>query len=75
VAAARRIRSLLGAYEEKRDLIALGAYAKGSEPGVDQAIAAVPEIERYLQQDSQTLAAFEQSVADLAKLADRHRAR
>jgi ATP synthase in type III secretion protein N len=73
--AARRVRSLLGAYEEKRDLIALGAYAKGSDPRVDQAIAAVPEIERYLQQDAQALAAFEQSVAELLKLSERHKPR
>ena len=37
--AARRLRSLLGAYEQKRDLIALGAYARGADPLVDQAIA------------------------------------
>jgi ATP synthase in type III secretion protein N len=75
LAAARRVRSLLGAYEDKRDLIALGAYARGSEPRVDQAIAALPEIERLLQQDSQTLVAFDQSVAELGKLAERHKSR
>jgi FliI/YscN family ATPase len=51
-AAAQRARSLLSAYEEKRDLIALGAYAKGSDPRLDQAIAAWPELERFLRQDA-----------------------
>jgi FliI/YscN family ATPase len=75
VAAARRVRALLGAYEEKRDLIALGAYAKGSEPRTDQAIAAVPEIERFLQQDARTLVSFEQAESELGKIAERHRGR
>jgi FliI/YscN family ATPase len=49
---AQRARALLAAYEEKRDLIALGAYAKGSDPRLDQAIAASPELERFLRQDA-----------------------
>ena len=48
---AQRARGLLAAYEEKRDLIALGAYAKGSDPRLDQAIAASPELERFLRQE------------------------
>ncbi|MBK7580007.1 MAG: FliI/YscN family ATPase [Myxococcales bacterium] len=51
--AARKVRALVGVYEDKRDLITLGAYAKGSDPRVDRAIAALPEIERFLCQDSQ----------------------
>ena len=31
---------MLASYEEKRDLITLGAYAKGSDPRVDRAISA-----------------------------------
>jgi FliI/YscN family ATPase len=75
LAHARRVRALLGFYEEKRDLITLGAYAKGSEPRVDQAIAAMPEIERFLQQDTRARPSFEQTQAELAKIAERHRAR
>jgi flagellar biosynthesis/type III secretory pathway ATPase len=75
LAGARRVRALLGAYEEKRDLITLGAYAKGSEPRVDQAIAALGDVERFLQQDAKSSVPFEQTVGELGKIAERHRAR
>jgi type III secretion protein N (ATPase) len=49
--AARRLRTLLAAYESKRDLITLGAYTKGSDRTVDDAIARLPRIEEFLSQD------------------------
>ena len=73
VAAARKLRSLVAAYEEKRDLIALGAYSKGSDPRVDQAVLALPEIERFLQQSSADLVPYEQTVASLKSLSARYR--
>lgn len=72
VQAADRVRSLIGAYEEKRDLIALGAYAKGSSPRVDQAIGAQPELERFLCQGPEELCPFDGTVERLRGLAQRH---
>ncbi len=37
----RRFRQLNSAYAQNRDLITIGAYAKGSDPRVDEAIAAL----------------------------------
>jgi ATP synthase in type III secretion protein N len=48
--AAQRLRALLGAYEEKRDLVTLGAYEAGADPRLDRAIRAMPELERFLSQ-------------------------
>jgi ATP synthase in type III secretion protein N len=73
LAAARKLRSLVAAYEEKRDLIALGAYSKGSDPRVDQALFALPEIERFLQQSAADLAPFEHAIAALKALSARYR--
>ena len=70
VAAARGVRSLVAAYEEKRDLISLGAYAKGSEPRVDEAIAALPSIERYLVQPPDEVSTLEDAVRGLVSLGD-----
>jgi flagellar biosynthesis/type III secretory pathway ATPase len=56
--AARKLRSLIAAYEDKRDLITLGAYAKGSD-----------EIERFLKQPPDELESFERTVAALRTLA------
>lgn len=49
--AARRLREVMALYESKRDLLTLGAYAKGSDPGLDEAIALMPRIEHFLRQD------------------------
>jgi ATP synthase in type III secretion protein N len=68
VDAARRLRALVAAYEEKRDLIALGAYAKGSDARIDRAIAAQAEVERFLQQDPHHVEPFEATVGALEKL-------
>jgi type III secretion protein N (ATPase) len=50
VRAAQRLRALLGTYEEKRDLVTLGAYEAGADPRLDRAIRAAPELERFLSQ-------------------------
>ncbi|MBI3201622.1 MAG: FliI/YscN family ATPase [Polyangiaceae bacterium] len=68
VAAARKVRTLIATYEEKRDLITLGAYAKGSDPRVDRAVAALPEIERFVCQNAEPTA-FATAAEDLEKLA------
>ncbi|HEY6079896.1 MAG TPA: hypothetical protein VIW29_13875, partial [Polyangiaceae bacterium] len=70
--AARRARALLAVYEEKRELIALGAYGKGSDARVDQAILAAPELERFLRQEPSQIEAFTGSLAGLRAIADRH---
>ncbi|MEB2312530.1 MAG: FliI/YscN family ATPase [Sorangiineae bacterium] len=69
VRAARAARALLGAYEEKRDLIALGAYAKGSDARVDRAIAAEPALMGFLAQDPRELEPFAATVAKLSAIA------
>ncbi|MDA3849880.1 MAG: FliI/YscN family ATPase [Spirochaetaceae bacterium] len=44
------IRRLLAVYRDKEDLISIGAYAKGSQPDVDEAIEKMPKINAFLQQ-------------------------
>ena len=49
--AAQRFRQVYSAYRQQRDLIAVGAYQKGADPQVDQAIALWPRIQAFLQQE------------------------
>ena len=49
--AAQRFRKVYSAYRQQRDLIAVGAYQKGADPQVDQAIAMWPRILKFLQQE------------------------
>ncbi len=51
LAAARQFRQMLSTYQQHRDLIAIGAYQRGSDPRVDQALALWPRMQRFLQQD------------------------
>ncbi|MDC7235766.1 MAG: hypothetical protein PQJ58_21260, partial [Spirochaetales bacterium] len=45
------IRKLLAMYTEKEDLISVGAYARGSNPLVDEAIGKIDDINGFLQQE------------------------
>jgi len=46
----RRARRLLATYEDMAELIRLGAYRRGTDPAVDEAIHYYPEIEGFLSQ-------------------------
>jgi type III secretion protein N (ATPase) len=68
---ARTLRALLGAYAQKRDLLAVGAYVKGSDEKLDQAVALMPELERFLAQSPSEIGPFERTQSELARLAKR----
>jgi len=68
LAAAERARAHLALYEEKRDLIMLGAYRAGSDARLDAAIAHVPDIEAFLLQRERERARYELTVATLQTL-------
>ena len=60
-----RLRRLLAAYEEARDLVEVGAYAHGSNPEVDRAIALRPAILAFLRQERTQLCTLEETLAHL----------
>jgi flagellum-specific ATP synthase len=66
--AARRFRQLYSTYEQHRDLISVGAYQKGSDPRVDEAIAHHPGLIEFLQQDMGSAILLEQSLRELKRL-------
>jgi flagellum-specific ATP synthase len=49
--AARKLKQLYSRFERSRDLISVGAYAPGSDPILDQAIAKQSQIEGFLCQE------------------------
>jgi ATP synthase in type III secretion protein N len=63
---ARRLRQLVATFEAKRDLIALGAYAKGSDKDLDEAISRMPRIEAFLQQEASQPSALAETLSRLA---------
>lgn len=66
--AAGRARQVLAAYERQRDLIALGAYKRGSDPRTDEAIARIDAIESFLRQGTDEAAPFAQTRQRLLSL-------
>jgi type III secretion protein N (ATPase) len=67
-AAAARLRAMVATYEAKRDLVALGAYAKGTDRELDEAIAHMAGIERFLKQDAGQGVAFDETLRGLAEV-------
>jgi flagellum-specific ATP synthase len=64
----RRFKHLYSRYQRARDLLAVGAYARGSDPLLDQAIVLYPVMERFLQQGIQERADSDESKDALATL-------
>lgn len=46
----RRFKHLYSRYQRSRDLISVGAYVRGSDPELDEAIAMYPRLEIFLRQ-------------------------
>ncbi|MCR4790953.1 MAG: FliI/YscN family ATPase [Treponemataceae bacterium] len=62
------VRKLMAAYENSKDLIDVGAYAKGSNPLIDKAIELHDEIENFLIQDISYNADIAETMKGLSSL-------
>jgi flagellum-specific ATP synthase len=62
---ANRFRSILATYEEARDLIDIGAYKKGSNPRIDEAITLIDSCYNFLGQGIYDEAAFNDTLTAL----------
>jgi flagellum-specific ATP synthase len=63
---ARRFRSLYSKYEKGRDLVQIGAYAHGSDPMLDEAIALHPPMHQFLQQDMFEASSMDEALQGMA---------
>ncbi len=62
---ARRFRAVYSKYERGRDLVQIGAYAHGSDPGLDEAIALHAGMEQFLRQDMHEYAPMDAVMSDM----------
>lgn len=69
--AAGYVRRLLATYREAEDLINVGAYARGSNAEIDEAIDKLPSINRFLQQRITDRAPVEETRAGLLAIQGR----
>jgi len=65
---AREAREVLAAYRDAADLIEVGAYAAGSNPRVDRAIACIEPLRRFLRQEPEERTPLPEALARLARL-------
>jgi len=66
--AALNLRRKLSIYREAEDLINVGAYKKGTNPEIDEAIACQGELNRFLRQDLETKVSFGEAIAELSSI-------
>ncbi|MGL5281127.1 MAG: FliI/YscN family ATPase, partial [Plesiomonas shigelloides] len=65
---ARAVRQICATYNRNQDLIAIGAYQRGNDPRVDQAIDFKPKVDEYLQQGMKDVWPFDRCVSDLKQV-------
>lgn len=70
--AARNLRRKMAVYRESEDLINVGAYKKGTNPEIDEAIACQSDLNRFLKQDLQQKFNFAESTSELQSIALRY---
>ena len=63
-----KIRNLMASYAKNEDLISIGAYAKGTDPNTDKAIAMYDKINSYLIQSIDECADYEIAKNELINL-------
>ena len=61
-------RGLMSAYEDMEEMIRIGAYRKGADPLIDEAIAIYPKIEAFMNQKSDENFNLENSYQQLAEI-------
>jgi len=67
-AVVNRARKLLAVYEDMAELIRLGAYRRGTDPDIDEAIHFYPAIEGFLAQEIGDRSLLDSVYAELAQL-------
>jgi flagellum-specific ATP synthase len=66
--AATRLRRLLAAHRDVKELVEIGAYAAGSDADADAALALMPRINEFLRQDVDAPSALDGTWAELQEL-------
>lgn len=66
---ARTLKQYYSLYQQNRDLITIGAYQRGADPRIDQAIAIRPVLEQFLQQRMKEVVPYDQCLEGLRNVA------
>ncbi|MCB1840834.1 MAG: flagellum-specific ATP synthase FliI, partial [Alphaproteobacteria bacterium] len=64
----RKAKQVITVYEDMAELIRLGAYRRGTDPAVDEAIRLYPQLETFLAQNKDESATIEEGFQRLADI-------
>ncbi|MBC7008761.1 flagellar protein export ATPase FliI [Pseudoalteromonas sp. BZK2] len=65
---ARVLKQVYSMYQQNKDMITLGAYQKGTDPMLDQAINMMPRVNQFLQQGMKDVISYDEGLQGLAQL-------
>ncbi|MBU6235572.1 MAG: flagellum-specific ATP synthase FliI, partial [Alphaproteobacteria bacterium] len=68
--AVKRAKQMITTYEDMAELIRLGAYRKGADPKVDEAVKYYPAIEEFLAQMKSDRSSLDEGFKRLRKILD-----
>ena len=64
-AVASRLRNLLSLYQKNADLISIGAYKRGTNPALDEAVSKIGAVNAFLQQGTNDSFTYEETLAHI----------
>lgn len=65
---ARVLKQVYSMYQQNKDMITLGAYQKGTDPMLDQAVNMMPRVNQFLQQGMKDVISYDEGLQGLAQL-------
>lgn len=65
---ASRLRNILGLYQKNADLISIGAYKKGTNAALDEAVAKIDRINEFLQQGIKERFTYEETLKKIQEI-------
>ena len=65
---AGKVKHILSVYKEAEDLINIGAYSKGNNPKIDEALKYINQIEEFLKQSIEDRMDFDMTLESLEKI-------
>lgn len=66
--AAGKLKNILATYQDAEDLINIGAYKKGSNPGIDYAMEKIQAVNEFLMQETDEKVPFEEEIRRLIQI-------
>ena len=65
---ASRLRNLLGLYQKNADLISIGAYKRGTNAALDEAVSKINEVNAFLRQEIDESFSYEETLQLIKKI-------